>query len=53
MLASSLAPEVEGPEDVGVKGELPLILKTFVVGSDERSPDTRKAPRLKDGNVTD
>ncbi len=29
MLASSLAPEIKGPADIGVKGELPAILKTF------------------------
>jgi hypothetical protein len=29
MLASSLAPELKGVEDVGEKGELPIILKSF------------------------
>lgn len=32
MLASSLAPEIEGSEDVGVKGETPVILDTFRLG---------------------
>lgn len=32
MLASSLAPEIKGPADVGVKGELPIILKSFKFG---------------------
>ena len=32
MLATSLAPEVAGPDDVGVKGGLPLILESFRFG---------------------
>lgn len=35
MLASSLAPEIKGPADVGVKGELPIVLKTFKFGKTE------------------
>ena len=34
MLASSLAPEIKGPADVGVKGQLPSILKTFKFGKE-------------------
>ena len=33
MLATSLASEVTGPDDVGVKGELPLILESFRFGA--------------------
>jgi hypothetical protein len=33
MLATSLAPGVSGPEDVGVQGELPLILESFRFGA--------------------
>jgi hypothetical protein len=33
MLATSLAAGVTGPEDVGVKGELPLILESFRFGA--------------------
>jgi len=32
MLASNLAPELDGPEDVGKKGELPAILSSFRFG---------------------
>jgi hypothetical protein len=32
MLATTLAPGVNGPDDVGVKGELPLILESFRLG---------------------
>jgi len=39
MLASSLAPEIKGPADIGVKGELPAILKTFKFGK-EKTPDS-------------
>jgi hypothetical protein len=35
MLTTSLAPELQGLQDVGVKGELPLILKTFHLGQPE------------------
>ena len=34
MLTTSLAPEISGPEDVGVKGELPVILDSFRLGTD-------------------
>lgn len=33
MLTTSLAPELESAEDVGVKGELPVILNSFRMGS--------------------
>jgi hypothetical protein len=33
MLASSLAPEIHGVDDVGVKGEMPVIIETFHLGS--------------------
>lgn len=33
MLATSLAPEISGVEDVGVKGEMPVILNSFRLGS--------------------
>jgi cytoskeletal protein RodZ len=33
MLTTSLAPELESAEDVGVKGELPMILNSFRMGS--------------------
>jgi hypothetical protein len=33
MLASSAAPEIKSLDDVGEKGELPTILKTFRFGS--------------------
>lgn len=33
MLASSLAPEIKRLEDVGVKGELPVIINSFRLGS--------------------
>ena len=39
MLASSLAPEIKGPADIGVKGELPSILKTFKFGKQKTSDD--------------
>jgi hypothetical protein len=32
MLASSLAPEVKDVDDVGVKGELPMMLESFRFG---------------------
>jgi hypothetical protein len=32
MLASSNSPDVHGPEDVGEKGELPIILNSFRIG---------------------
>jgi hypothetical protein len=32
MLASSSSPDVHGPEDIGEKGELPIILKSFRFG---------------------
>lgn len=32
MLATSLAPELAGPDDVGVKGEMPVILESFRFG---------------------
>jgi len=32
MLDSSLAPEVKSVDDVGVKGELPMILESFRFG---------------------
>jgi len=32
MLASSNSPDVHGPEDVGVRGELPTILNSFRIG---------------------
>ena len=34
MLATSLAPEVSGVEDVGEKGEMPVILESFRFGKD-------------------
>jgi hypothetical protein len=34
MLGSSLAPELKSAADVGVKGELPIILKSFKMGKD-------------------
>ena len=37
MLASSLAPEIKGPADIGVKGQLPAILKTFKFGKEKTS----------------
>lgn len=36
MLATKLAPEVTGVEDVGEKGELPVILDSFRFGSDAK-----------------
>lgn len=33
MLSTSLAPEIKSASDVGVKGELPIILNSFKVGS--------------------
>ena len=33
MLTSSLAPELKSAEDVGVKGELPVILNSFKMGN--------------------
>lgn len=35
MLATSLAPELEGEGDVGVKGELPVILNSFKLGNNK------------------
>ena len=35
MLATSLAPEVSGVEDVGEKGEMPVILESFRFGKDK------------------
>lgn len=40
MLASSLAPGIKGPADIGVKGELPAILKTFKFGK-TATPDDK------------
>jgi ketosteroid isomerase-like protein len=37
MLATSLAPEIKSVSDVGVKGELPVILETFRMGKDAAS----------------
>jgi hypothetical protein len=34
MLATSLAPELSGVDDVGQKGGLPLILESFRFGAD-------------------
>jgi hypothetical protein len=34
MLATSLAPEIGGPQDVGVRGELPVVLDSFRLGAD-------------------
>ena len=40
MLATSLAPEIKSVEDVGVKGELPVILESFRMGEDSAAaPD--------------
>jgi hypothetical protein len=33
MLATSNSDEVEGQSDLGVKGELPVIMKTFKLGT--------------------
>ena len=33
MLTTSLAPELASAEDVGTKGELPVILNSFRMGS--------------------
>jgi len=33
MLASSLAPELSGVEDVGEKGQMPVVLESFRFGS--------------------
>ena len=35
LLATSLAPEISGVEDVGVKGEMPVILESFRFGEDK------------------
>jgi hypothetical protein len=35
LVATSLAPELQGPDDVGVKGELPLILDSFRFGANK------------------
>jgi hypothetical protein len=32
MLATSLAPELKNVDDVGVKGELPMLLESFRFG---------------------
>ena len=32
MITSSLAPELQSIDDVGVKGELPMILNSFTLG---------------------
>ncbi len=40
MLATSLAPEIKSVEDVGVKGELPVILETFRMGKDSAAGET-------------
>jgi hypothetical protein len=37
MIASSLAPGVQGIDDVGVKGELPVIVNSFKLGPAQRS----------------
>jgi hypothetical protein len=34
LLATSLAPEISGVEDVGVKGEMPVVLESFRFGKD-------------------
>jgi hypothetical protein len=34
MLSTSLAPELESADDVGVKGQLPVILNSFKMGKD-------------------
>ncbi len=35
MMGSSLAPEIKSATDVGVKGQLPIILKSFRIGKDK------------------
>lgn len=37
MLATSLAPEIKSVADVGVKGELPVVLESFRMGKDDAS----------------
>jgi hypothetical protein len=37
MLASSLAPEIQGLDDVGIKGEMPVILDSFHLGSNSNA----------------
>ena len=38
MLATSEAPELKGLADLGVKGQLPIIIDSFHVGTDEPAP---------------
>jgi hypothetical protein len=38
MLATSEAPELKGLADLGVKGQLPAIIKSFKVGTEEDAP---------------
>ncbi|HEY9282550.1 MAG TPA: nuclear transport factor 2 family protein, partial [Pyrinomonadaceae bacterium] len=38
MLATSLAPEIKSVDDVGTKGELPVILESFRMGKDGAAP---------------
>lgn len=35
MMGSSLAPEIKSASDVGVKGQLPIVLKSFQLGDEE------------------
>src|SRR5690606_37052484 len=35
MMGSSLAPEIKSGSDLGVKGQLPVILKSFKIGKSE------------------
>ena len=37
MLGSSLAPEIKSASDVGVKGQLPIILKSFTLGKGDEA----------------
>jgi len=39
MLGSSLATEIKSASDVGVKGQLPVILKSFKMGKDATDSD--------------
>ncbi|HLL74374.1 MAG TPA: nuclear transport factor 2 family protein [Pyrinomonadaceae bacterium] len=57
MLATSLAPEIKSVEDVGVRGELPVILESFRMGKDAAangsiSSDSASAPSRASGGTT-
>ena len=51
MLATSLAPEIKSVGDVGVRGELPVILNSFRLGADAAAADADDDDAVKESDV--